>query len=366
MTGFSIERLEIPPTLDGPGGADFREGVAVRNASEVRAYGTAEVEYSAEELFPNWHDEHAPKVLWVARVDGRIVGRAIHETQLRTAAEVGWLDVDVHPLFEQRGIGRALAETVEQHARGLGESRLLTYVVSSTHSADNTDTDALPERRLVPPTGYGSVPSDNREVRFLLARGYRLEQVERASRLALPADPLGDGGLRQDARAAASAEYDVHLWRGATLERWLGDVALMLTRMSTDAPTAGLDEPEDVWTVERLADHERRENDGPRVTFTAAVEHRATGRLVAFNQLAVPLDTSRPVGQQDTLVLREHRGHRPGTLVKLANLDHLQSEAPGHPSILTWNAEENRFMLRVNEAMGFVPIGYEGAWRLDL
>ena len=34
----------------------------------------------------------------------------------------------------------------------------------------------------------GSVPAGNREVRFLLARGWRLEQIARASRFALPAD----------------------------------------------------------------------------------------------------------------------------------------------------------------------------------
>ena len=61
-------------------------------------------------------------------------------------------------------------------------------------------------------------------------------------------------------------------------------------------------------------------------------------------------------------MLREHRGHRLGMLLKIANLQLLQEAAPGHPSVLTWNAEENRPMLGVNEAVGFVPIGYEGAW----
>ena len=41
-----------------------------------------------------------------------------------------------------------------------------------------------------PPTGFGSVPRDHEDTRFLLARGYRLEQVERASRLALPVEGL--------------------------------------------------------------------------------------------------------------------------------------------------------------------------------
>jgi hypothetical protein len=53
-------------------------------------------------------------------------------------------------------------------------------------------------------------------------------------------------------------------------------------------------------------------------------------------------------------------------LLKVANLAHLERIAPGHPSVTTFNAEENRYMLDVNEAMGFVPIAYEGAFRKDL
>jgi hypothetical protein len=53
-------------------------------------------------------------------------------------------------------------------------------------------------------------------------------------------------------------------------------------------------------------------------------------------------------------------------LLKLANLVEVQRRMPGHPSVITFNAEENRHMLDVNEAVGFVPIGYEGAWRRDL
>jgi hypothetical protein len=53
-------------------------------------------------------------------------------------------------------------------------------------------------------------------------------------------------------------------------------------------------------------------------------------------------------------------------LTKVANLAYLEATYPGHPSILTFNAEENRHMLSVNEALGFAPIAYEGAWRKDL
>jgi hypothetical protein len=53
-------------------------------------------------------------------------------------------------------------------------------------------------------------------------------------------------------------------------------------------------------------------------------------------------------------------------LLKVANLAHLQEQRPGHPSVITFNAEENRHMLDVNEALGFEAIASEGAWRKDL
>jgi hypothetical protein len=53
-------------------------------------------------------------------------------------------------------------------------------------------------------------------------------------------------------------------------------------------------------------------------------------------------------------------------LLKVANLSRLAREFPGHPAVITFNAEENRHMLSVNEAVGFVPISQESAWRKDL
>jgi hypothetical protein len=137
----------------------------------------------------------------------------------------------------------------------------------------------------------------------------------------------------------------------------------MQTSMSTDAPSAGLDEPADVWTAERFANKETLLLEAPMRLLTAVALHEPSGRLAGFTRLSVPDDLDRAVGQWDTIVLREHRGHRLGMLLKVANLQQLGEVAPGHPSVLTWNAEENRPMLAVNEAVGFVPIGYEGAWK---
>jgi len=181
--------------------------------------------------------------------------------------------------------------------------------------------------------------------------------------LRLPYAPEILAGLLADATARSGPDYRVHTWIDGTPPQWRQDIATLLTRMSTDAPTAGLDEPEDPWTVERLVQEEERLASSPRSELVTAVEHVPTATLVGFTALDVPAESNRSVGQEDTIVLTEHRGHRLGMLLKLANIDHLERERPGHPAITTFNAEENRHMLSVNEAVGFEIVTYEGAWK---
>jgi len=358
MSAFTIDEVAIPHSIDDDHDGLFVGMMAVRNAVEVAGYDIPEVAVSAEEMLPNYLDENEPKRVLLARIDGAVVGRAVLETKLDapvTEAGVGWIDLQVHPDGQRQGVGRALADAVEAMARDAGLERLITYAVSPDGPGD----------RLTPPTGFGSVPAGNREVRFLLARGWTLEQVERGSRFALPADPTALAQLHADAEGHAR-DYRVLTWVGPTPPELLDGLAELQTRMSTDAPSAGLDEPLDVWTAERMASREALVLNSPQQLLTAAARHEPSGRLAGFTRLIAPHDPDKAVGQWETIVLREHRGHRLGMLLKVANLEQLDQAAPGHPSVLTWNAEENRPMLAVNEAVGFVPIGYEGAWKKQL
>jgi GNAT superfamily N-acetyltransferase len=354
MSDFSIDELVIPATAHAPSWPSWEAVAALRNIVAAEGFGTDDLQYSAAELLPRWlNTKYDPERMFVARVEGTVVARATYETLFGQNDDHAWLGVQVLPAWRRRGIGTALADRVEALAATENRQELIVYTVSA---------DA-PGERLTAPTGFGSVPRDNPEVRFLLARGYRLEQMERGSRLALPAKESVIRGFRADAAAHAGPDYTVHCWSGETPPHWRDDLALLFTRMSTDAPTAGLEEPEDVWTAERLISEETSRAASPRRRLTAAALHEPSGHLVAFTQLSVPAERERSVGQEDTLVLREHRGHRLGMLLKTANLKYLAQESPGHPSVTTFNAEENRHMLAVNEALGFVPMGYEGAWK---
>jgi GNAT superfamily N-acetyltransferase len=354
MSGFTIDELDVPATIDSPSAQDFVEAIEVGNVVAIESFGTPDIVYEPAEELPQYRNPYQPKRLLVARAEGRIVAQGTTETQTGDKADTSWVEVLVHPEFRGRGIGRALADRVEETVQADGRRKVIAYVAGRETAG----------HRLASPTGFGSIAADDRATRFLHARGYSFEQVERMSRLELPVPGLDT--LVATAQLASGADYRVHTWVGRTPERWLEDRAILATRMSTDAPSAGLEEPEDVWTAERQRDADDRRESSPRRHLVAAAEHVPSGRLVAYSVLSVPRQQHRAVQQYATLVLREHRGHRLGMLVKVANLAHLAVVSPGHPSILTFNAEENRHMLEVNEALGFTPIAYEGAWRKDL
>ncbi|HYP72706.1 MAG TPA: GNAT family N-acetyltransferase, partial [Microbacterium sp.] len=213
-----------------------------------------------------------------------------------------------------------------------------------------------------PPTGFGSIP-DDRIARFYRRNGYTLEQIERESRLDLEASADTVAALLAEAEQASTG-YRVVQWTAPTPADRVEGYAWMKSRMSTDTPMAALEFDEETWDAARVALHDQRTLDGGRTMLVTAAQHIASGDLVAFNELVIGADAAAASHQEDTLVLREHRGHRLGLLVKCAGLTTWRREiAPESPRVITYNAEENRPMLDINEAIGFVPKAYNGAWK---
>ena len=347
MTALTIEELVIPASLDEPQARGFREMTAVRNEIEAGVIGSLELAMTPEDLLPRWQDPYSPQHGFIARIDGRIVGRSLVDLTIEEGSRESSLRVEVLGAFRGRGIGAALYDSAESIATVDRRTTLQGEVLSVAAEGES----------LASPTGFGALPANGLGVRFALARGFELQQVVRISRLALPV---------RLPRLPPAGDYRVVSWENATPDRWLDDIAVLHARMSTDAPSAGLDTTEEVWDSERVRTLDALRERGSRRTMIAAVEHMPTRRVIAFSELAVPRDPTLAVHQQDTLVLSEHRGHRLGMLVKLANLAALQSRYPGRPSVITYNAEENRHMLSVNEAIGFVAFGYEGNWQKRL
>jgi GNAT superfamily N-acetyltransferase len=353
----TIDELTIPRSTDDPAYRNFVRFIDVGNANRERIFGTPLLNLDAANMVAFLQDQTwFQQRLFTARRDGRIVATAMLRHEGREATPVAWLGVTVHPAWRCQGIGTALAGHVERRA---SEAGYTTFQVFANHTT-------IGEERIAPPTGYGDVPLTDPGVRFLLRRGYTLEQVGRISVLDLPVDPELLAFQRAEAEAAAGPDYRAMTWAGSAPHERLDDIALLHSRMFTDAPFAAMERDTTPWDAARVRAEEDTAARSGRILLTAAVEHRPTGLLVAFSQLQIPRDRARPVSQGATLVLEEHRGHRLGRLVKVVNIQELARVSPGSRMIQTDNAEENRHMLRVNDEVGFRAIGYAGMWKRSL
>lgn len=171
---------------------------------------------------------------------------------------------------------------------------------------------------------------------------------------------------RLDAQARAKSQgYSLVQWVGGTPQRWLNDVVYLTERMSTDAPLDDLQWEAEVYDAARM---QARDASclarGRHMVTTAAAD--SAGRLVAFTQIVGFATSSWFAEQWNTIVAPEHRGHRLGTLIKVANLRYARALRSELRVIDTCNADSNPYMVAINEAMGFRPRHRTAEWQLAL
>lgn len=354
--GATLHPLVLPARADAADAGEFRELARVRNLVYREITGRGEDDLTPEALLPVLRSRpDRTTIVWVVRVDEEIVGRAVVNIPHEDGSRVAIVGIELRPHVWGRGIGTAVLPHLEAAAREHGRSELQAWIEQQPSDGP----------RLHAPTGFGSVPKDH-VARFLLRHGFSLEQVYRVSHLALSTSTLARAAELRDQALAASSDYRIVQWMLPTPPERAAGYAWMKSRMSTDAPSADLETDEEKWDAARLAESEQRIAEMGQTMLVTAAEHVATGELSAFTELAIGTDPDEVTHQEDTLVLREHRGHRLGQLVKCAALLAWPESAPRSPSVITYNAEENRPMLSINEAMGFTATAYEGAWKKEL
>ena len=266
-----------------------------------------------------------------------------------------WIAIVVRQEYRRHGLGSRLFDEAERLATEHDRSVLLAWMWEPADVPEDQES-------LVPETGSGRIPANTPHAHFLLARGFRLGQVERISRLQLPA---ADARRRvaDDARAAVPQEYEAVVVVGPTPEEFLDEAAFLREEMSSDVPTGDAEFERETWDAERIRDHDRGLELVGRQQIQTFVRHRPSGRLVGFTRIFRDADRPTHGHQWETLVVRDHRGHRLGMLVKAVNHAAMASHWPATTALITGNAAENRYMLAINEALGYRPYAAASYWR---
>lgn len=271
---------------------------------------------------------------------GEPVGSACLGLPVRGNTHFADLTLAVSAEHRRRGVGAALLANVE----GLAEQeRRTTICVDIEERARSTDAASTA---------------------FARRHGYAIGQVNHRRDLALPLDEETARSLEQSSRPYAAA-YSLRSWQDRCPDDLVEDLAVLKSRMMTDAPMGALALGEEPWDTARVRAGEavcRAQGRTSVVTGALSV----AGRLVGFTDLRVSGAGPQRAFQWDTLVLAEHRGHRLGTLLKVANARTLAAASPSTTVVTTFNAEDNGPMLAVNEALGFHVVGTLTTWQKTL
>jgi GNAT superfamily N-acetyltransferase len=300
--------------------------------------------WQREERVAKALDRHGPQEnrCLVARSRGEVVGIASMLLFRRENRDLAQVEVRVLPEHRRQGVGTAIVEAAAQVARQAGRA-VLTGEDEVWVRPGFVDTGGPFARRL----------------------GFMPVQRNVRRRLDVPLDPARADALRADLRTSP-AGYSLLTFSDRWPDEYLEDRYIFGHRMSTDVPMGEQELDPQEWDEQRVRSMESMLAAQNRAKMTTVARHEATGRLVAFTEVAIPLGAPESAWQHDTLVVREHRGHGLGFAVKVANLRAVMERHPAVRAINTWNAADNEHMIAVNDAMGFEVVAHSTLWRKDL
>jgi GNAT superfamily N-acetyltransferase len=282
------------------------------------------------------YDGNPPVVGLVRAKGGRVVGIVEVDLPRRDNRHLGWLGITVDPLARRQGIGRSLFEAGVERVRADGRRLVVANSFERTAGVGFLET-----------MGLGRVSVEVQRRQHILDIDW--ERLDHDYALA----------------ERHCVDYELVRMPGRTPEHLLDDVARMAAAIN-DAPTDDYDVEDEVFTPERLRGFDDAQRVHERRVYRLVARDRRTGDLAGHTMVSV--DGPRPWfgWQYDTSVLRAHRGHRLGFVLKAAMLRWLADEEPQLRTLDTWNAASNDHMIRVNEMLGYRVVANVIGWQRHL
>jgi GNAT superfamily N-acetyltransferase len=268
--------------------------------------------------------EHNPGEVWTARDDaGTVAGFYRLDLPDLENRDRAFLGLVVHPAARRGGTGRELLRHGAERAAANGRTILDGVTVTG---------------------GPGEEFAQAIGAKLSLAEVRRIQYLGKIA-------PGVIAGLRADAERAA-AGYSLVSWTGEIPDELLAGAAEVFNAFNDAPRTEGTED--EVWDAARVRERTGTlQRLGLMRGYGIAAVHDATGEMAGFTAVIVDPECPQWGFQQLTAVVRAHRGHRLGLLVKTAMLDLLAVAEPQLEWIATGNAAENAHMIAVNERLGY-------------
>lgn len=315
----------------GPDDArDIATLVALKNAVHATdaPWSHPETEYRTEMHMRHGWDGEVSRY-FLAEQEGEAVGVLEVSASDYDNLDLAWLGVDIHPDHRRRGHGREMLEAAYDICRSMNRSLL---------GSDGWESEAIS--------------------RFAAAVGFdkKSQAINRRQHL----DELPEGLVQKvyDDAAAASGDYELLHFDGASPDDLLEAISTMSAAIN-DAPLDDLEIEDEAYPPERIRAYEQAQLASGQRFHRLVARHRESGELAGHTVVTVEDERPELGDQHDTSVVRAHRGHRLGALLKAGMLLHLADVEPQLQTIDTWNAESNDHMIGVNEVLGYRVMGRE-------
>jgi RimJ/RimL family protein N-acetyltransferase len=257
------------------------------------------------------------------------VGRLGLHTSDYDNTDLAWIELAIHPAHRRRGYGASGMAAGYDVARAMGRTKIGWF------GWEGEQTEGFAK-------ALGFEPKS-----VAVCRRQHLDELEPGLADRLYAEALPHAG-----------DYDVKRIAGPIPEELLATF-VEATAAINDAPLDDLEMEDEVFTAERSRAFEHAQlASGNRVYRVIAV-HRSSGAVAGLTAVNVDGELPEYGHQLDTSVVRAHRGHRLGLLLKADMVRWLAEAEPQLEQVDTFNAESNDHMVGVNERLGYRVMGRE-------
>ena len=264
----------------------------------------------------------------------RVVAEATIDLPWRDNTDTAAVRVRVHPDARGQGLGRTLWDRVLGVAAAEGRTRVHTGAWVGGPGI------AVLEHWGLTRTGVGVI-----------------------RRIDVHATPRSTWDRLHEEALQHAGDYDLVRQVGSTPEDRV-EAMVGLHDAINDAPASDADDEPARWDAQRLADYEGAMAGRRQTLYRVIARHRDTGAWAGQSMLAFNEFSPAAAFQEDTSVVREHRGHRLGLLMKTAMLGWIGDERPELAAIDTWNDATNHHMIAINERLGASVVATHQGYRV--